>query len=127
MSRLNRGLSAVLLLGAVASVVAQPLRVIDAKVHYLGTPGDPEWQEFAGKTPHGRRLDLKFAAQANTNENTLFIRQRDVKLDWIVELNGRKLGKLFVSEQDLVQALPVPAGALRNGENTLSILPPNER
>ena len=126
MSRLNRGLSAVLLLGSV-SVIAQPLRMIDPKLYYLGTPGDPEWEEFAGKTPHGRRLDLKFTAPANTNGNTLFIRQRDVKLDWAVELNGRKLGKLFVSEQDLVQALPVPAGALRDGENTLSILPPNER
>ncbi|PYJ96528.1 MAG: hypothetical protein DME23_20155 [Verrucomicrobia bacterium] len=127
MSRLNRGLSAVLLLGAVASVVAQPLRVIDPKLYYLGTAGDPEWQEFAGKTPHGRRLDLKFTAQANTNESTLFIRQRDVKLDWIVELNGRKLGKLFLSEQDLVQALTVPAGALLEGENTLAIIPPKER
>src|SRR2546429_2612515 len=127
MSRLKRGLSAVLLLGAVASVVAQPLPVIDAKLYYLGTPGDPEWQEFAGKTPHGRRLDLKFTGQANTNENTLLIRQRDVKLDWIVELNGRKLGKLFVSEQDLIQALTVPAGALLEGENTLSIIPPKER
>ena len=125
MSRLNRGLSAVLLLGAVASVVAQPLRVIDPKLYYLGTAGDPEWQEFAGKTPHGRRLDLKFTALANTNENTLFIRQRDVKLDWAVELNGRKLGKLFLSEQDLVQALNVPAGALLDGENTLAIIPPN--
>src|SRR5207249_1381297 len=127
MSRLNRGLSTVLLLGAVASVVAQPLRVIDAKLYYLGTPGDPEWQEFAGKTPHGRRLDLKFTAQASTNESTLFIRQRDVKLDWAVELNGRKLGKLFLSEQDLIQALTVPAGALRDGGNTLSVIPPKER
>ncbi|PYK99431.1 MAG: hypothetical protein DME19_08635 [Verrucomicrobia bacterium] len=127
MTRLNRVLSAVLLPGAVASVVAQPLRVIDPKLYYLGTPGDPEWQEFAGKTPHGRRLDLKFAAQANTNESTLFIRQRDVKLDWGLELNGSKLGKLFLSEQDLNQALTVPAGALREGENTLSIIPPKER
>src|SRR3989454_9205578 len=111
MSRLNRGLSAVLLLGAVASLVAQPLRVIDEKLYYLGTPGDPEWQEFAGRTPDGRRLDLKFTARANTNENALFLRQREVKLDWGVELNGRKLGKLFLSEQDLIQSLAVPAGA----------------
>ena len=127
MSRLNGGLSTMLLLGAVASVVAQPLRVIDPKLYYLGTAGDPEWQEFAGKTPHGRRLDLKFTALANTNENTLFIRQRDVKLDWAVELNGRKLGKLFLSEQDLIQALTVPASALREGGNTLSVIPPKER
>src|SRR2546430_1160891 len=108
-------------------LVAQSPRVIDDKLYYLGTPGDPEWQEFAGKTPHGRRLDLKFNAQANTNENTLFLRQRDVKLDWTVDLNGRKLGKLFLSEQDLTQAIPLPPGALRDGENTLSVVGIEER
>src|SRR5206468_1813003 len=120
-------LVALYLLGAPALLVAQPLRVIDDKLYYLGTPGDPEWEEFAGRTPHGRRLDVKFMARANTNENTLFLRQRDVKLDWGVELNGRKLGKLFLSEQDLIQPLAVPAGALRDGENTLSVIPPKER
>jgi len=110
-----------------ASFGAQPLRVVDERLYYLGTAGDPEWQEFAGRTPQGRRLDLKFTAQSNANENTLFIRQRDVKLDWRVELNGRKLCNLFVSEQDLTQALAVPPGALRGGENTLSVVPPKER
>src|SRR2546425_4123900 len=127
MSLFNRWLVALYLLGAPALLVAQPLRVIDEKLYYLGTPGDPEWQEFAGRTPHGRRLDLKFTARANTNENALFLRQRDVKLDWGVELNGRKLGKLFLSEQDLIQSLAVPAGALHDGENTLSVIPPKER
>lgn len=111
----------------VASLLAQPLRVLDPKLYYLGNSGDPEWQEFAGETPHDRRLEIKFTAHANTNENTLFIRQRDVKLDWGVELNGRKIARLFLSEQDLTQALPLPAGSLRDGENTLSILPPKER
>src|SRR6059036_1066321 len=115
MSLFNRLLATFCLLGAPALLVAQPARIIDEKMYYLGTPGDPEWEEFAGRTPHGRRLDIKFAAGANTNENTLFLRQRDVKLDWSVELNGRKLGKLFLSEQDLTQALPLPPGALRDG------------
>src|SRR6266542_767700 len=127
MSLFNRLLAAFCLLGAPALLVAQPSRIIDEKMYYLGTPGDPEWEEFAGRTPHGRRLDVRFTARANTNENTLFLRQRDVKLDWGVELNGRKLGKLFLSEQDLIQSLAVPAGALHDGENTLSVIPPKER
>jgi hypothetical protein len=127
MCSLHRWLVALSLLGAHASLVAQPLRIIDDKLYYLGTPGDPEWEEYAGKTPYGRRLDVKFTARANTNENTLFVRQRDVKLDWGVELNGQKLGKLFLSEQDLIQALTLPAGALRDGENILSFIPPKER
>src|SRR2546425_6964004 len=127
MSRFTRWLAALYLLGAPALLVAQPLRVIDDKLYYLGAPDDPEWEEFAGRTPHGRRLDVKFIWRANTSENTLFLRQRDVKLDWSVELNGRKLGKLFLSEQDLIQSLAVPAGALHDGENTLSVIPPKER
>jgi len=127
MTRFNLWPVACFLLLSPALLVAQPLRVIDDQLYYLGTPGDPEWQEFAGRTPVGRRLDLKFTARANTNENTLFLRQRDVKLDWGVELNGRKLGKLFLSEQDLIQSLAVPAGALHDGENTLSVIPPKER
>lgn len=127
MRRFKHWLVALGLLGAPAFVVAQSLRVIDDKLHYLGTPGDPEWEEFAGRTPQGRRLDVKFTASANTNENTLLVRQRDVKLDWGVELNGHRLGKLFLSEQDLVQSFTVPAGALRDGENVLSVIPPRER
>src|SRR5207249_5360535 len=127
MSRFNLWPVACFLLLSPALLVAQPPRIIDDQLYYLGTPGDPEWQEVAGRTPDGRRLDLKFTARANTNENTLFLRQRDVKLDWAVELNGRKLGKLFLSEQDLIQSLGVPAGALRDGENTLSVIPPKER
>jgi len=115
------------LLGTPAFLIAQPLRVIDDQLHYLGTPGDPEWEEFAGRTPQGRRLEVRFTASANTNENTLLVRQRDVKLDWGVELNGRKLGKLFLSEQDLIQSFTIPAGALSAGENVLSVIPPRER
>jgi hypothetical protein len=92
----------------------------------LRSGSEPEWAEFADKTPAGKRLDHRFQAQPNEEETTLFIRQRDVKLDWNVELNGRRLGKLFLMEYPLVHSLKVPAGLLREGENTLSILPPKE-
>jgi hypothetical protein len=95
-------------------------------MHHLRSGADAEWEEFAGKTPEGKRLDFRFKAEANKEEATLFIRQVDVKLDWNVELNGRKLGKLFLMEYPLVHSLKVPANGLRAGENTLSILPPKE-
>jgi len=47
-----------------------------------------------------------------------------VKLDWALELNGKKIGSLFLMEAPLIFALPIPAGALRDGENVLAILPP---
>jgi hypothetical protein len=115
---------ALVLAPGMSATGAETARVLDATRYHLGTPGFPEWQEFAGKTPHGRRLDVKFAAEANAAEQALFIRQRDVKQRWQVQLNGRKIGDLVTVETELVNGFVVPAGALKAGENTLSIVPP---
>lgn len=126
MSRLTTRVSvlSVLIVIAAAAVGELHSRVLDAKAHYLGRPGEPEWQEFEGKSPDGRELIVRFKAEANRGECTLFIRQRDVKLGWAVQLNGKKLGQLHTMEQHLVHVLPVPPGTLREGENTLTITPP---
>lgn len=128
---LLQGFVVVIVSGAVLSTTAlagtpDAPRLLDAHRHYLGVAGQPEWEEFASHPPEGRELTVRFSAEANTIENTLFIRQDNVRQDWSVELNGRKLGKLFTMETDLVQTLPVPAGALRTGENIVRILPPRE-
>ena len=104
---------------------AEPLLLNTRRLH-LGTPDKPEWQEFAGHSPDAGRLDLRFQATANSGEATLFIRQDNVKQDWPVELNGRRLGKLFLMEADLIHALRIPATTLHDGENLLSIVPPKE-
>lgn len=114
--------SLVLLLAALPA--RAQLRVLDAARYHLGTEGFPEWQEFVGKKPHGRMLEVRFEAQANSTEQTLLLRQRDVKQGWQVQLNGRRLGALVTQETPLVHALPVPPGVLRDGTNTLAILPP---
>jgi hypothetical protein len=100
--------------------------VINSRRVHLRSGDKPEWQEFATQTPYGRRLDLTFIANSNRTEATLFIRQDEVRQDWPVELNGKRIGKLFTMEADLVHALVVPAGALREGENKLSIIPPRD-
>ncbi len=108
-----------------AAAAGQPLVLNQQRLH-LGVPGRPEWEEFAGHTPDATRLDLRFQAQTNSRPATLFIRQENVRQDWFVELNGRRLGKLFLMEADLVHTLLVPPGALRSGENIVSFLPPKE-
>ncbi|HKQ40101.1 MAG TPA: CehA/McbA family metallohydrolase [Verrucomicrobiae bacterium] len=101
-------------------------QVPDARMHHLRSGTEAEWTEFEGSVPEGKRLDFRFIAEPNKDETSLFIRQIDVKLDWNVELNGRKLGKLFLMEYPLVHSLKVPPNTLRSGENILSILPPKE-
>ncbi len=96
---------------------------LEQRDYHLRSGDEPEWEEFAASTPHGKRLDLKFSAEANSREATLLVRQQDVKYDWVVELNGKRLGTLFLAEDPLNYALAIPAGTLRQGENTLSIYP----
>jgi len=105
------------------ALLAQPRQLLDAKVHHLGVAGKPEWQEFIGKRPEGQRLELHFQARTNRAENTLFIRQDDVKEEWNVAVNGREVGKLFQMEADLIHTISLPAGSLRDDENVLSIIP----
>lgn len=117
-------LTTLLLLAEAGRAATPPVRVLDAGRYHLGTEGFPEWQEFAGKKPHGRRLEIYFEAQRNEAEQTLLLRQRDVKQGWQVQLNGRRLGSLVTQETPLVHALAVPPAALRDGTNILAILPP---
>ena len=120
-------LRAVTLICAAALCAAEGsvhLRQLDSGSHHLGFAGEPEWQEFEGTTPEARSLGIKFAAHANARPATLLIRQRDVKLQWPVLLNGRRMGWLELNEYPLVAAIPLPAASLRDGDNTLSILSP---
>ena len=100
---------------------ADGARVLLREPAYLGVAGSPEWDAFAGRTPVGASLTLDFEARANTTEQALRIRQADVKQDWVVDLNGQRLGTLARMEADLVHVLAVPAGAIRDGANTLRI------
>ena len=99
-------------------------RLINERRWHLGQAGAAEWDEFAVHPPDAPRLELTFQAAASDQETTLFIRQDDVRHDWFVELNGRRIGKLFLMEADLVSTLTIPAGCLRDGDNQLAIIPP---
>ena len=103
---------------------AVPIRILDSKVYHLGTPGFPEWEEFEKSKPHGRRLDVKFNAEANKTIQTLLIRQRQVKFRWSVLLNNQRIGSLLSNDSKLVHKITVPPNKLRDGENTLSIVAP---
>ena len=114
------------LAGALNSASDISAAVINSRPLHLRSGDKPEWEEFAKQTPDARRLDVTFTASSNRTEATLFIRQNEVRQDWPVELNGKRIGKLFTVEVDLIHTLVVPAGALRDGENKLSIVPPRD-
>lgn len=105
------------------AATGEPLVINSARVH-LGEPGSPEWEWFENDPARPGPLEFRFQAQANPKEATLFIRQSDVKLEWRVHLNGKRVGKLFLMEDDLTYAMPLPVGSLRDGGNVLTIIPP---
>jgi hypothetical protein len=117
-------LALILLVASSPLLVAAELQTLSAVRFHLGVEGFPEWAEFADSKPHGRRLDLTFTAPATTDGHTLFLRQRDVKSTWQVQVNGKRLGNLVAQETALIAFFEMPPGLIRDGTNTLSIVPP---
>src|SRR5436190_8869066 len=98
--------------------------IINTRPIHLRSGDEPEWEHYTALKPDGKRFDFTFNAERNTNPSALFIRQDDVRQDWNAELNGKRVGRLFTMEADLIHTLIVPTGTLKDGENKLSILPP---
>ncbi len=105
------------------SLMAEDLKVEARRLH-LGRAGQFEWEAFKDRAVDAERLERRFEAKANATEQTLRLWQRDVKLTWPVLLNGRKLGTLVAAETAMESLLMIPAGALRDGENVLTIEAP---
>jgi hypothetical protein len=102
-----------------APAFAAPV-VIEPKLHHLRAGTVREWADFPAEA-EASSLTVKFAAKANAAEATLRLRQQDVKQTWKVLLNGKELGRLVQDENDTEIVLPVSAGRLADGENTLVI------
>lgn len=98
-------------------------RSLEPALVHLRSGSEREWSAFP-HTPHGKRLEQKFAASQNAHEQTLLVRQQDVKQLWSVSLNEQKLGELVRDENDMVVALAIPPGCLVDGENALTIESP---
>jgi hypothetical protein len=115
--------SLLVFVGAAVVSAGDRVEIHRERIH-LGMPGSPEWEWFENDPARGGRLDLPFQAKAQAGETTLLIRQDDVKQEWGVEVNGKRVGKLFLMEADLTHTIALPGGILKEGENVLSLVPP---
>ena len=105
------------------TLMAEDLTVEARRLH-LGRAGQFEWEAFKDRAVDAERLERRFESKANATGQTLRLWQRDVKLTWPVLLNGRKLGALVTAETAMESLLTIPVGALRDGENVLTIEAP---
>ncbi len=102
-------------------VLAAPT-VIEPRLRHLRAGTEREWSDFP-VTAEASKLSTTFRARSNEREQTLRLRQQDVKQAWRLLLNGKELGRLLPDENDTELALPVPARRLVEGENTLVVEP----
>ncbi len=109
-----------------ASIACAEHRMLHKPLTHLRSGERREWSDFPERAA-GAKLVVSFEAKANTSPSTLGLRRIDVKEAWQVVLNGKRLGRLFSDENDMDEVWELPAGALKNGENTLLVEATSER
>lgn len=116
-------LAVVLVLTGAACIAGATELVVTPRMHHLRWGTAREWDDFAERA-EAAILKLGFDAKANAAEQTLRVRHRDLKRNWVVRLNGREVAKLPTDENPMVTHWPLPAGALVDGANSLEVLSP---
>ena len=102
-----------------AAAAARP-RMLESRFVHLRSGPVREWNNFPEQA-EASRLEVEFEAAANETEQTLRLRQFDVKQAWRILLNDKPLGELIRDENDQQLHLTVPPGRLTAGRNVLKI------
>ena len=100
------------------------VRTLDNAFHHLRNGDIREWSGFPLHA-ESEELIVIFSGSPNNSEQTLILRQYDVKQNWQVFLNNNLLGSLVEDEKDLLTYLPVKPGAVRDGQNIIRIAAKN--
>jgi len=95
-------------------------RVLVPKLHHLRITPQREWDDFPAQA-EATRLTCSFAAERNTREWCLHLRQQDVRQTWKVLLNTKELGRLPPDENDMVVYFSISPGWLNPTDNKLVI------
>ena len=120
-SRIVSGRRLLILLIAVYSMTyahAQQL-VLEGTMRHLRNGGSREWSEFALQAD--QELELHFSSQQNNLEQTIELRQYDVRQLWHVLVNNKEIGTLVLDEKDITTYFKVPPHTLQNGDNVLRV------
>lgn len=97
-------------------------QILDSSMYYLHVGDKPEWEEFDNRSSL-KELKINFAGNENLSEQTLQLRQYEVKQSWQIVLNGNKLGVLVTDINDMIIYISIPAKGIVSGQNILQILP----
>ncbi len=124
-ARLAFCLAAVIVFGTSMTAHAKR-RILHKEMTHLRSGDRREWSSFPERA-NGSKLMIPFTAEPNTKPWTLGLRRVDVKEAWQVVLNGKRLGRLFSDENDMVEVWELAPGAIVAGVNRLVIEATGER
>ena len=105
---------------AFAQTAGKLLQTLTPKSHHLGDTEVKDWPETTNK-PEGLKLELKFEAEANEEQQVLVVKQRHVSAKWQLSVNGKKITDLKRGNQSQTVYYTLPPGALKSGQNTLTV------
>ncbi|MEO8474543.1 MAG: CehA/McbA family metallohydrolase [Chryseolinea sp.] len=86
---------------------------------HLRNANPREWSEFSQEAD--KELKVTFQRKRITTPTVIELRQYDVKLQWSVYLNGKKISALIQDEHDQTSYIALPPSSLRKGKNELLI------
>jgi hypothetical protein len=95
--------------------------VIEPGIHHLRHGEKREWGEFPERA-EGAALVRTFQGKANTTEHAIRLRHRDLRHQWEVQVNGKRVARLPLDENEIVTCWAVPAGVLRDEDNELRVV-----
>ncbi|HSG72963.1 MAG TPA: hypothetical protein VLA12_21295, partial [Planctomycetaceae bacterium] len=104
----------------VKGVSAGEVITIEPGMQHVRQAEPREWSEFP-ETAESRSLERSFVARQNDSEWTLRLRHENVKQNWEVSLNGKRLAALKQNENSMVVAIAIPPSSLKEGENKIAI------
>ena len=94
--------------------------VLEPKMRHLRNAEPREWTEFPEKA-EATDLTYSFEVTDTFRPQTLRLRHRDLRRDWIISLDGQVLIRIPQGDQDATTFWPLPAEKLKPGKHELKI------
>ncbi|MCE9604227.1 MAG: CehA/McbA family metallohydrolase [Planctomycetia bacterium] len=119
-----RLLRIVVSVASLAAVTVEQARgaeqVLEPKLRHLRNAEPREWSEFPERA-EATELRLPFEVANEFRPQTLVLRHRDLRRDWIIYLDGRELIRLPQGDQDATTFWPVSPDKFSPGKHELRI------
>ena len=119
-------LIAVLVLLFVAAAWQAKSILISKESKHIRSGTEREFSSFPKQTT-SNHFYSEFDATENESEYTLLVTQNHVRNQWIVTINGKKLGKLETHEGKLISHYVIPSKTLKDGTNAITIKSKNNK